>query len=90
MTNTSTTGVGRTTEVPTAIGQGGGQRDGRANAAHGDAIRPAPHAACDVCGGASDASFEVLESGYTHTFDTFECAVHALSCDRAARPVQSY
>jgi hypothetical protein len=51
-----------------------------------DAIRPAPSAVCEVCGQTSDSAFELTKHGHTHAFDSFECAVHALSCDRIARP----
>jgi hypothetical protein len=36
---------------------------------------------CEVCGNDYDNSFEVLESGNgrSHTFDSFECAIHALA-----------
>jgi hypothetical protein len=36
-------------------------------------------AKCEVCGNDYDKSFEVLMSGTSHTFDSFECAIHALS-----------
>lgn len=41
-------------------------------------------ARCDVCGNDYDKAFQVVTSaGDTHTFDCFECAVHALAprCD---------
>ena len=34
---------------------------------------------CEVCGNEYDKSFEVLVSGRKHTFDCFECAIHALA-----------
>ena len=36
---------------------------------------------CEVCGNDYDNSFEVIEAGNgrTHTFDSFECAIHALA-----------
>jgi hypothetical protein len=34
---------------------------------------------CEVCGNDYDKSFEVSVGGGTHTFDSFECAIHALA-----------
>jgi hypothetical protein len=36
-------------------------------------------AQCDVCGNEYDKAFQVIQSGKTHTFDSFECAIHALA-----------
>ena len=37
-------------------------------------------ATCEVCGNDYDKSFEIkASSGTTHTFDSFECAIHALA-----------
>lgn len=38
---------------------------------------------CEVCGNDYDKSFEVTMAGQSHTFDSFECAIHALApqCD---------
>jgi hypothetical protein len=36
-------------------------------------------ASCEVCGNDYDKSFEVALGGSTHTFDSFECAIHALA-----------
>ncbi len=36
-------------------------------------------AACEVCGNDYDKSFEVVTAGTAHTFDSFECAIHALA-----------
>ncbi len=36
-------------------------------------------AACEVCGNEYDKSFEVTVGGTSHTFDSFECAIHALA-----------
>jgi hypothetical protein len=36
-------------------------------------------ARCDVCGNEYDKSFEVRAAGATHTFDSFECAIHELA-----------
>jgi hypothetical protein len=36
-------------------------------------------AACEVCGNDYEMSFEVVTAGVTHTFDSFECAIHALA-----------
>ncbi len=36
-------------------------------------------ARCEVCGNEYDKAFEVILAGQSHTFDSFECAVHALA-----------
>ena len=36
-------------------------------------------ATCEVCGNEYDKSFEVTVGGASHTFDSFECAIHALA-----------
>jgi hypothetical protein len=36
-------------------------------------------AKCDVCGNNYDKSFEVRLGGQSHTFDSFECAIHMLA-----------
>lgn len=36
-------------------------------------------ARCEVCGNDYDKSFEVTMRGESHTFDSFECAIHALA-----------
>jgi Rieske Fe-S protein len=36
-------------------------------------------AVCEVCGNDYDKSFEVVATGETHVFDSFECAIHALA-----------
>ena len=36
-------------------------------------------AKCDVCGNDYDKSFEVVRGGERHTFDSFECAIHAMA-----------
>ncbi len=36
-------------------------------------------AKCEVCGNDYDKSFTVTMTGKTHTFDSFECAIHALA-----------
>jgi hypothetical protein len=40
-------------------------------------------AVCEVCGNDYHLSFQVTAAGYSHTFDSFECAIHALApvCD---------
>jgi hypothetical protein len=35
--------------------------------------------ACEVCGNKYDKSFQVIQSGRTHTFDSLECAVSVLA-----------
>ncbi len=34
-------------------------------------------AQCEVCGNDYDKAIEVKAAGATHTFDSFECAIHA-------------
>ncbi len=36
-------------------------------------------AVCEVCGNDYDKSFDVTAAGARHTFDSFECAIHALA-----------
>lgn len=36
-------------------------------------------AQCETCGNDYDKAFEVTMAGKTHTFDSFECAIHALA-----------
>ena len=36
-------------------------------------------AKCDVCGNDYDKTFEVRQLGRTMTFDSFECAIHAMA-----------
>jgi len=36
-------------------------------------------ATCDHCGNDYDKTFTVTQQGMTHTFDSFECAIHALA-----------
>ncbi|MGE5488671.1 MAG: Prokaryotic metallothionein [bacterium] len=36
-------------------------------------------ARCEVCGNDYDKSFDVTAAGATHTFDSFECAIHSLA-----------
>jgi hypothetical protein len=36
-------------------------------------------AECEVCGNDYDKSFEVVRDGESHTFDSFECAIHAIA-----------
>jgi hypothetical protein len=45
--------------------------------------REAPMAQCEVCGNEYYLSFQVVTAGATHTFDSFECAIHRLApiCD---------
>lgn len=35
--------------------------------------------ACETCGNVYDKSFEVVMGGQSHTFDSFECAIHSLA-----------
>jgi hypothetical protein len=34
---------------------------------------------CEVCNNDYDKSFDVVADGVSHTFDSFECAIHALA-----------
>jgi hypothetical protein len=36
-------------------------------------------AICEVCGNDYYLSFQVVAAGHTHTFDSFECAIHKLA-----------
>jgi hypothetical protein len=36
-------------------------------------------AKCETCGNDYDKSFTVIKEGKEHTFDSFECAIHALA-----------
>jgi hypothetical protein len=40
-------------------------------------------AKCEVCGNEYDKTFEIVRNDESHTFDSFECAIHALAptCD---------
>jgi hypothetical protein len=40
-------------------------------------------AQCETCGNEYDKAFQVKMNGSMHTFDSFECAIHALApvCD---------
>jgi hypothetical protein len=36
-------------------------------------------ATCEVCGNEYDKAFQVVAQGKSHTFDSFECAIHRLA-----------
>ncbi len=36
-------------------------------------------ATCEVCGNTYDKPLEIKVNGQSHTFDSFECAIHALA-----------
>jgi hypothetical protein len=36
-------------------------------------------ARCEVCGNDYAMAFQVITAGVTHTFDSFECAIHKLA-----------
>jgi hypothetical protein len=36
-------------------------------------------ARCDVCGNDYDKTFQIVQYGASHTFDSFECAIKALA-----------
>jgi hypothetical protein len=54
-------------------------RDSPAGFAAGPTGKDQCMAVCEVCGNDYDKSFEVTVGGATHTFDSFECAIHALA-----------
>ena len=43
------------------------------------AEKPTIMARCETCGNDYDKSFQVHLGGTTHTFDSFECAIHMLA-----------
>jgi len=45
----------------------------------GHSLTECPMAKCEVCGNDYDMSFQVVTAGVTHTFDSFECAIHKLA-----------
>jgi hypothetical protein len=44
-------------------------------------------ATCETCGNDYDKAFNVVMKGETHTFDSFECAIHALAPTAPARSI---
>ena len=36
-------------------------------------------ATCETCGNEYDKAMEITVAGATHTFDSFECAIHAIA-----------
>ena len=36
-------------------------------------------AICDMCGNDYDGAMQITVDGKTHTFDSFECAIHAVA-----------
>ena len=36
-------------------------------------------ASCEVCGNDYDKPLEIIQDGETRTFDSFECAIHAMA-----------
>ena len=36
-------------------------------------------ATCEVCGNEYDKAFTIERGGESHTFDSFECAIHAMA-----------
>lgn len=45
--------------------------------------------ACETCGNTYDKAFEIKIGGTTHTFDSFECAIHMLAprCAHCKMPI---
>ena len=54
---------------------GGTLADARARRAHTENGM----GTCDVCGNTYDKAFTITRDGRTGTFDSFECAIHALA-----------
>jgi hypothetical protein len=46
-------------------------------------------AICEVCGNEYDKAMEIRVSGEVHTFDSCECAIHAVAprCDHCGCPI---
>lgn len=46
-------------------------------------------AQCDVCGNDYDKTFTIIRGDDSYTFDSFECAIHALAprCDHCGCPI---
>ncbi|HUF79303.1 MAG TPA: hypothetical protein VMR44_10340 [Thermoanaerobaculia bacterium] len=44
---------------------------------------------CDRCGNDYDKTFQVVQDGVSHTFDSFECAIASLAprCERCETPI---
>lgn len=38
-----------------------------------------PNNQCEVCGNHYDKAFQIVMQGTSHTFDSFECAIHSLA-----------
>ncbi len=55
-------------------------------------IRGDEMAKCEVCGNDYDKSFEVVINGSRHTFDSFECAIHAVApvCDHCGCKIMGH
>jgi hypothetical protein len=49
-------------------------------------------ATCEVCGNDYDKTMEITKDGSSHTFDSFECAIHALapSCDHCGVKISGH
>src|SRR5262249_41495958 len=58
--------------------------DGRTRPREGGARRDLPEGGrlmagrCEMCGNEDDKAFQVMMSGASHTFDSFECAIEKL------------
>jgi hypothetical protein len=52
---------------------------GYAHTSRRKAPREVAMARCETCGNDYDKAFQVSMNGTTHTFDSFECAIHALA-----------
>ena len=67
--------IGRTLDHQDSHGSDGPKHaSGRASLPAEDSM-----AKCEVCGNDYDKSFTVTMKGKAHTFDSFECAIHALA-----------
>jgi hypothetical protein len=47
-------------------------------------------ATCDVCGNDYDKAFRITQAGKTMTFDSFECAIHAMAPRLPALPMSGH
>jgi hypothetical protein len=61
-------------EVQTGTGPALGR-----SSANQQAVKERAMAQCDVCGNDYDKAFQVMKGGKTMTFDSFECAIHAMA-----------
>src|SRR5262249_25471741 len=70
--------------IPAKFAVFGGLTEGTARVRGGLSQAPSnrcevPMARCETCGNDYDKGFQVSMNGNIHTFDSFECAIHALA-----------